>query len=252
MSETPATPVVELRGLAKRFGGVHAVEDVSLALHAGEVMGVVGHNGAGKSTLMQMLAGSLRPDTGEILLEGRPVRMASPRDARRLGIEALYQNLALADNLDAVANVFLGRERTTRMGFLDEGAMERAAREVLERVRPDFPDVRRPVAHLSGGQRQAVAIARAIEFHARVLILDEPTAALGPTETRAVGEVVRRLRDEGVGVFLVSHDLHDVFALSDRIAVMRGGRLETLVASDDTDPEALVELLVGGRGLSSA
>lgn len=241
-------PAVELRGLSRRFGGVHAVEDVSLSLQSGEVMGVVGHNGAGKSTLMQLVAGSLRPDAGEILVDGRPVRMASPRDARRLGIEALYQDLALADNLDAVANVFLGRERTTRLGFLDEGAMERATREVLARVRPDFPDVRRPVALLSGGQRQAVAIARAIEFRARVLILDEPTAALGPAETRAVGDVVRRLRDQGVGVFLVSHDLHDVFTLSDRIAVMRGGRLETLVAARDTDPDALVELLVGGGG----
>ncbi len=247
-----SAPVVELRGLAKRFGGVHAVEDVSLALQAGEVMGIVGHNGAGKSTLMQMLAGSLRPDAGGIRLDGRPVRLASPRDARRLGIEALYQDLALADNLDAVANVFLGREHTTRMGFLDEGAMELSAREVLARVRPDFPDVRRPVAQLSGGQRQAVAIARAIEFHARVLILDEPTAALGPAETHAVGDVVRRLRDEGVGVFLVSHDLHDVFALSDRIAVMRGGRLEALVNRGDTDPDALVELLVGGAGPAPA
>lgn len=243
------TPVIELRGLSRRFGGVHAVADVSLALRAGEVVGVVGHNGAGKSTLMQMVAGSLRPDSGEILLEGRPVRLASPRDARRLGIEALYQDLALADNLDAVANVFLGRERTTRLGFLDEGAMESATRKVLERVRPDFPDVRRPVARLSGGQRQAVAIARAVEFHARVLILDEPTAALGPNETRAVGELVRRLRDEGVGVFLVSHDLHDVFALSDRIAVMRGGRLDALVTSADTDPDALLELLVAGGGV---
>jgi D-xylose transport system ATP-binding protein len=238
-------PVVELRGLAKRFGGVHAVADVSLALEPGEVMGVVGHNGAGKSTLMQMVAGSLRPDAGEILLGGRAVRLASARDARRLGIEALYQDLALADNLDAVANVFLGRERTTRFGLLDEGAMEHRTREVLARVRPDFPDVRRPVAGLSGGQRQAVAIARAIEFRARVLILDEPTAALGPEETRAVADVVRRLRDEGVGVFLVSHDLHDVFSLSDRVAVMRGGRLDALVARQETDPEALLELVLG-------
>jgi D-xylose transport system ATP-binding protein len=239
-------PLVELVRVSKCFGGVAAVDDVSLALSAGEVVGLLGHNGAGKSTLMKCLAGAFPLDGGEIRLGGRAVRFSGPRSAREHGIETLHQQLALADNLDAVANVFLGRERT-RFGLLDEGAMERAAREVLLRIQPRFPDVRRPVAWLSGGQRQAVAIARALEFRARVLILDEPTASLGPEETRAVGELVRRLRAEGVGIFLVSHDLHDVFSLADRVAVLRSGRLVGERRVAETSPEAILELMIAGN-----
>jgi D-xylose transport system ATP-binding protein len=239
-----SAPLVELRGVSKRFGGVRAVDDVSLAAAAGEVLALVGHNGAGKSTLVKLLAGALRPDAGEIRVAGAPVALESPRRARELGIETLYQDLALADNLDAVANVFLGRERTTRLGLLDEGAMERAAREVLARIQPRFPDVRAPVAALSGGQRQAVAIARALEFQARVLILDEPTAALGPAERRGVGELIRRLRGEGVAILCVTHELADVFELADRVAVMRGGRLAAVRSVSQLTPDRLLGLML--------
>jgi len=238
--------LVELRAVSKRFGGVRAVDEVSLELFPGEVVGVLGHNGAGKSTLMKLLSGALVRDGGEIRVRGVPVAIRSPRDARALGIETLYQELALADNLDAVANLFLGRELTTRLGILDEGAMERAAREVLRRIQPGFPDLRRPVAWLSGGQRQAVAIARAIHFQARVLIMDEPLAALGPEETLAVADLIRRLEAEGVGIFLVSHDLHDVFDLADRVAVMKNGRLVGMLQTAESSPEQVLQLMIAG------
>jgi D-xylose transport system ATP-binding protein len=240
-------PLVELRGVSKRFGGVHAVRDVTLALARGEVVGVLGHNGAGKSTLMKLLSGALAIDSGEIRFQGRPVSLRTPRDARGLGIEALYQTLALADNLDTAANLFLGREMVTRLGTLDDRAMERAAAEVIGRLDPHFPSLREPVRNLSGGERQLVAIARAIHFDARVLILDEPTAALGPQETRRVAELVRRLAATGLGVFLVSHDLHDVFDLADRVAVMKNGRLVGTRATAETSREEVLGMIIAGR-----
>jgi D-xylose transport system ATP-binding protein len=241
-----SAPLVELRGIEKRFGGVLAVDGVSLDLHAGEVLGVLGHNGAGKSTLMKGLSGAVPVDAGEIRIAGQPVAIRSPRDARRLGIETLYQTLALAENLDAVANLFLGREILTRFRTLDERAMERAARDVIARLCPHFPGVREPVRHLSGGERQVVAIARAVHFEARVLVLDEPTAALGPEESAQVGELIRRLRREGLGIFLVSHDLHDVFDLSDRVAVLRYGRLVGVRRTADTSRDEVLAMVVGG------
>jgi D-xylose transport system ATP-binding protein len=239
-------PLVEMRGIQKRFGGVRAVDGADLALRAGEVLGLLGHNGAGKSTLLQGLSGALPVDAGEILLEGRAVRIRSPRDARALGIETLYQDLALAENLDATANLFLGRELTTRLGLLDEEAMERAARDVVRRLEPAFERFGVPVRSLSGGERQLVAIARAVLFRARVLILDEPTAALGPAEARAVGELVRRLRDEGLALLVVSHDLHDVFELADRVAVMQRGRVVAERLRSETTREEVLALVVGG------
>lgn len=240
------TPRVEMCGVRKSFGGVHAVEGVDFQVAAGEVVGLLGHNGAGKSTLMALLAGALRLDAGEIRIDGAPVELGSPREARALGIEALYQDLALADNLPAAANLFLGRERTNAFGLLDESAMERVSREVLHRVNPRFRDFRSPVRQLSGGERQQVALARAIHFQARVLILDEPTAALGPEETAQVGEIVRRLRDQGLAIVLVSHDLNDVFALSDRVVVMRAGRVVASRRCVDTRPEELLQLIIAG------
>ena len=249
---TERQAIVSLRGLSKAFGGVHAVEGVDLDVYAGEVLGLLGHNGAGKTTLVQMLSGALPADTGEIRVEGRPVRIRSPKDARALGIETVYQDLALADNLDATANLFLGRELRTRWGGLDERAMERAARDTLGRVQPHFQAFRTPVANLSGGQRQSIAIARAIHFDARLLILDEPTAALGPAETAAVAEWIRRLADEGLALVVVSHDLHGVFELADRFAVMRAGRLVATGRRDEVSREQLLAWIIAGRGADDA
>jgi D-xylose transport system ATP-binding protein len=240
------TALVEMREVSKSFGGVHAVERADFTLDAGEVVGLLGHNGAGKSTLMALLSGAVPLDEGEIWLDGAKARITSPRDARNLGIEALYQDLALADNLPASANLFLGRELRNRFGLLDDGRMERITRDVVHRVNPRFEDFHSPVKRLSGGQRQSIAIGRAIHFDAKVLILDEPTAALGPEETRQVGELVARLRDQGLGIVLVSHDLHDVFALSDRVVVMKGGRVIAGRRTDDISRDELLQLIIAG------
>jgi D-xylose transport system ATP-binding protein len=207
---------------------------------------VVGHNGAGKSVLMKMLSGAVRPDSGQIFINGKPVAINNPRDAKSFGIETIYQTLALADNVDAAANLFLGRELTTRTGTLDEFAMEAAAREVMGRLNPNFQRFKSPVRALSGGQRQSVAIARAIHFNAKILIMDEPTAALGPAETAQVAELIRQLKAEGIGIFLISHDLHDVFDLSDRVSVIKNGRLVgTARTSMVTKDEVLGMIILG-------
>lgn len=238
--------LVEIRGATKAFGGVHALEGVDLDLRAGEVLGLLGHNGAGKSTLVRALSGADPLDAGEVRFDGARVAIASPRDARTLGIETLYQDLALAEQLDAVANLFLGRERRNRLGLLDEEAMERDARDVLARVAPDFDGLRVPVRRLSGGQRQAIAIARALRFQARVLVMDEPTAALGPEETGTVGRLVRRLRDDGLALLVVSHDLHAIFDLADRVAVMRAGRLVAIASTAETTREEVLGWMIAG------
>jgi D-xylose transport system ATP-binding protein len=242
-----STPLVSLHGVSKAFGGVHAVEDVSLAVHAGEVLALLGHNGAGKSTLMKMLAGAYPLDAGEIRIEGQPVQIRVPADAQALGIETIYQTLALADNLDAVANLFLGRELLTRYATLDDYAMEAAARAVFRRLNPNFQNIRVPVRSLSGGQRQVVAISRAVYFNARVLIMDEPCAALGPEETRMVHDLVRTLKEQGVGIILISHDMPDVFALSDRLCVMKNGRTVGTYRTADVDEDAVLGMIIAGR-----
>jgi D-xylose transport system ATP-binding protein len=240
------TPLVEMRDIHLAFGGIKAVDGASVDLHEGEVVGLLGHNGAGKSTLIKVLSGAYRADAGEILVRGEPVHIHSPRDARRYGIETIYQTLALADNLDAAANIFLGREIVTGWGTLDDAAMEAATREVMGRLNPHFRRFKEPVRALSGGQRQSVAIARAIHFDARILIMDEPTAALGPAETRQVGELVKQLKAQGIGIFLISHDIHDVFDLADRISVMKNGRLVgTAKVGDITKDEALGMIILG-------
>ncbi|HSO30188.1 MAG TPA: ATP-binding cassette domain-containing protein [Candidatus Sulfomarinibacteraceae bacterium] len=246
MSDAARTPLVEMRHINVAFGGVHAVEDVTVDLFAGEVVGVVGGNGAGKSTLMRALSGARPPDSGEIWIEGRHVSIGNPREAKALGIETIYQTLALADNIDAAANLFLGRELTDRTGTLDDTAMESATRKVMFRLNPNFKNFKAAVKSLSGGQRQSVAIARAVHFNAKILIMDEPTAALGPAETTQVRDLIRQLKAEGIGIFLISHDIHDVFDLSDRISVMYHGKVVgTVIKSQVTTDEVLAMIIMG-------
>ncbi len=241
-----APPLVEMRDIRVSFGGVRAVDDVTVDLRAGEVVGLVGGNGAGKTTLMRALSGAHPPDAGEILIDGQPVSIANPRAAKALGIETIYQTLALADNVDAAANMFLGRELITRTGSLDDAAMESATRKVMRRLNPNFKNFKAPVMSLSGGQRQSVAIARAVHFNARILIMDEPTAALGPAETVQVRDLIKQLKSEGIGIFLISHDIHDVFDLSDRISVMLHGKLVgTVNKADVTIDEVLAMIIIG-------
>jgi D-xylose transport system ATP-binding protein len=242
-----SAPLVSMHGISKAFGGVHAVEDVSIAVHPGEVLALLGHNGAGKSTLMKILAGAMPHDAGEIRVDGRAAQLRSPGHAQALGIETIYQTLALADNLDAVANLFLGRELLTRHGTLDDYAMESAARGVFKRLNPNFQNIHVPVRSLSGGQRQVVAISRALHFNARVLIMDEPCAALGPEETRMVHDIVRMLKAQQVGIILISHDLPDVFALSDRLCVMKNGRTVGTYRTADVDEDAVLAMIIAGR-----
>ena len=244
-------PLVSLRNIHVAFGGVHAVEDVSIDLHAGEVVAVVGGNGAGKSTLMHTLSGAHPADSGEIVINGQPVTIHNPREARQHGIEVIYQKLALADNLDAADNVFLGRELRTRTGALDDPAMASATAKVLKRLNPMFKNLKTPVKSLSGGQRQSVAIARAVHFNARILIMDEPTAALGVTQTRQVLDLIKRLAASGVAVMVVSHNLNDVFEVADRIAVMYLGTLVVQGPASEFNRQSTVEYMTTGRSSRS-
>jgi len=243
---TQRVPLVEMRNIQVSFGGVRAVRDVTLDLYAGEVVGLVGGNGAGKTTLMRTLSGARPPDSGQILVNGQPVTIGNPRDAKALGIETIYQTLALADNLDAPANVFLGRE-VTATATLDDAAMESATRKVIGRLNPNFKNFKTPVLRLSGGQRQSVAIARAVHFNARVLIMDEPTAALGPAETAQVHSLIKQLKNEGIGIFLVSHDIHDVFDLSERISVMYHGSLVGTVNKESVTVDEVLGMIILGK-----
>ena len=239
-------PLVELRNIHVSFGGVKAVDGVTVDLYPGEVVGLLGHNGAGKSTLIKVLSGAYKADAGEILIDGERVEINNPRDARRYNIETIYQTLALADNLDATSNLFLGRELVTRMGFVDDARMEAETRRIMGRLNPNFRKFADPVKALSGGQRQSVAIARAVYFNARILIMDEPTAALGPQETRMVAELVHELKKQGLGIFLISHDIHDVMALCDRASVMKNGQLVgTVRVPDVTDDDILGMIILG-------
>jgi D-xylose transport system ATP-binding protein len=246
--QTSQTPLVELRNMSIAFGGVRAVDDVSIDLYPGEVVGLLGHNGAGKSTLIKMLSGAYGADSGEIRINGEKATINNPRDARRYNIETIYQTLALADNLDAASNLFLGRELTSGMGFVDDDAMEAETRKIMNRLNPNFQKFAEPVSALSGGQRQSVAIARAVYFDARILIMDEPTAALGPHETQMVSELIQKLKADGIGIFLISHDIHDVMELCDRASVMKNGKLvDTVDVKDVTDDELLSMIILGKK-----
>lgn len=242
------TPLVELKNMSIAFGGVRAVDDVSINLYPGEVVGLLGHNGAGKSTLIKMLSGAYAADSGEIWINGERATINNPRDARRYNIETIYQTLALADNLDAASNLFLGRELTSGLGFVDDDAMEAETRKIMNRLNPNFQKFAEPVSALSGGQRQSVAIARAVYFDARILIMDEPTAALGPHETQMVSELIQKLKADGIGIFLISHDIHDVMELCDRASVMKNGQLvDTVDVNDVTDDELLSMIILGKK-----
>jgi D-xylose transport system ATP-binding protein len=241
-------PLLELKGVSKAFGAVQALHNVDFEVHRGEVMALVGDNGAGKSTLIKGIAGIYPFDEGEIYFEGRVVHVHGPRDAAKLGIEVVYQDLALADNLDVVGNMFLGRERT-RWGFvLDEAGMESASRETLQGLHvTTLQSVRQTVAGLSGGQRQAVAVAKSVMWNSLELILDEPTAALGVAQTRQVLDLVRRLAERGLGVVIISHNLHDVFEVADRITVLRLGQRVGLFERSKTTQQEVVHAITAGK-----
>jgi ABC-type sugar transport system ATPase subunit len=254
MVEAEKVPIVEMHNIKKNFGGLQALKGVDLVLHHNEVLGLVGDNAAGKSTLMKILSGAYIPDEGEILIEGKKVHLTSSWDARQLGIEMVYQDLALANNLDVVANVFMGREvvsfRLGPLGVMDEHYMERETERLLDRLKIDISSVRLKVDSLSGGQRQAVAIARATAFNTKVTIMDEPTAALSVAAIEKVLDLVRELKAQGNSIIIISHRLEDIYQVSDRMMVLRHGRkvCDTPVTGDiDSFREHVVAYIVGAR-----
>lgn len=244
MVHVSATPVLALRGISKRFGAVQALTDVELEIHAGEVVALVGDNGAGKSTLVKTIAGVHEIDEGVIEWEGRPVSISRPHDAQALGIATVYQDLALCDNLDVVQNLFLGRE-IRRVGVLNEVEMEKRSRELLHTLSIRIPSVRIPIASLSGGQRQTVAIARSLIGEPKLVILDEPTAALGVEQTAQVLDLVERLRERGLAVILISHNMVDVKAVADRVAILRLGRNNGVFEVSTTSQEEIISAITG-------
>jgi simple sugar transport system ATP-binding protein len=243
-------PLLEARDIQKRFGRVVALREGNLVLRPSEVHAIVGDNGAGKTTLIKIISGVYQADGGEVLLDGKPVTIANPREARALGIETVYQDLALADHLDASANLFLGREvllskPLSWFGFLDKKAMRRRAEEEMRRLKIGIQSVEQPVLSLSGGQRQAVAVARAIAWGNRIVIMDEPTAALGVRESGMVLELIKEVRSQGIAVIMISHNLPEVFAVADRITVLRLGRTIMTLETSQTTLEAVVGMMTG-------
>jgi ABC-type sugar transport system ATPase subunit len=247
-----ADPILSIRGMTKRFGGLTAVDDVSWDIYPGEVVALLGDNGAGKSTLIKCVSGVHQADKGEIYFQGRLSHFTRPIEARRVGIETIYQDLALANNLDVGANIFLGREiKHSYLGglvkTLDDEQMLSESQSTLSSLEIHFPTLTQPIESLSGGQRQAVAIARAVYWHAKLMIMDEPTNNLGVPEQKKVLDLMRRLRDQGVPVILITHILPDVFAVSDRLMVMHRGRKVTEKVTSETSTEDLVQYMVGAR-----
>ncbi len=244
MSETP---ILQLRGISKSFGSVQALTDVDFEVRSGEIMALVGDNGAGKSTLIKCVAGIHDVDSGEILFEGKPVHIHSPKDAGKLGIEIVYQDLALCDNLDVVQNMYLGREERDWLWRLKEPLMEQRTAETLRSLSvTTIRSIRQPVASLSGGQRQSVAVAKAVQWNSKLVILDEPTAALGVAQTRQVLELVKRLAEQGLAVVLISHNLHDVFEVATRITVLRLGRDVGVYEREKTTQQEVVQAITAG------
>ena len=253
---TGAPPLLEARAIQKHFGRVVALAHGDFELAPNEVHALVGDNGAGKSTLIKVISGVYHADGGDLLLDGKPVSIATPREARELGIETVYQDLALADHLDAAANLFLGREAYLRgplgrLGFLDRGAMRRRAEEEMRRLKIGIKSVDQSVISLSGGQRQAVAVARAIAWGTRIVIMDEPTAALGVRESSMVLELIKEVRSQGLAVIMISHNLPEIFAVSDRITVLRLGRTITTLETRETSLEAVVGMMTGALSVAA-
>jgi ABC-type sugar transport system ATPase subunit len=242
---TPAPPLLTLRGISKSFGPVEALTDVDLEVPAGQVTALVGDNGAGKSVLIKCIAGIHHPDRGEMRIDGKPVHLRNPKHAAELGIQTVYQDLALCGNLDIVGNMFLGRERTAH-GVLDEDSMESSASATIAGLKVNVSTVRQPVASLSGGQRQSIAVARSVMWHSRLVIMDEPTAALGVAQTATVLALIRRLAEQGIAVLVISHNLNDVFAVADRIAVLRLGHMVAVRQASELDPATVVALMTMG------
>ncbi|WP_342076139.1 ATP-binding cassette domain-containing protein [Yoonia sp. SS1-5] len=241
------TPLVQMKDVSIAFGGVKAVDHVSIDLYPGEVVGLLGHNGAGKSTLIKILSGAYKMDSGEIWIDGKPADIHTPRDARDYNIETIYQTLALADNLDAASNLFLGRELTTALGFVDDGRMEAETRKIMARLNPNFKKLKEPVSALSGGQRQSVAIARAVYFKAKILIMDEPTAALGVHETKMVADLIQELKNQGLGIFLISHDTREMMELCDRVSVMKNGQVVGTERVEDVTEDDILSMIILGK-----
>lgn len=241
------TPLLQLRGISKAYGAVQALSNVDLEVHASEVVGLVGDNGAGKSTLIKAISGVGPPDSGEFFVEGQAVKISSPQIASRLGIETVYQDLALCDNLDVVANLFLGKEERTPLRAINEINMEQRTLQVLKTLEVKIPSVRTLVASLSGGQRQSIAVAKTVLRNAKVVLLDEPTAALGVAQTRQVLSLIRRLREQGLGVIVISHNLADVFEVVDRVVVLRLGRLVNTFDIKSTTSEQIVAAITGAE-----
>ena len=252
----PTPALLEARAVAKHFGRVVALSEANFELRDAEVHAIVGDNGAGKSTLIKIVSGVFQPDAGELALDGGRVEIGSPREARTLGIETVYQDLALADHLDAAANLFLGREELlppplSWFGFLDKKAMKRRAEEEMRHLKIGMKSVEQPVLSLSGGQRQAVAVARAIAWGTRIVIMDEPTAALGVRESAMVLELIKEVRSHGIAVLMISHNLPEVFAVADRITILRLGRTITTLSREETTLEAIVGMMTGAVGTAA-
>jgi D-xylose transport system ATP-binding protein len=252
MESAARTPILELKGISKRFGAVQALKDVDFEVYAGEVVGLVGDNGAGKSTLIKCISGINTIDTGQIFFEGKPVNITGPKDVARLGIETVYQDLALCDNLDVVANLFLGREQTDPIvpgvvDTLDERTMEKRAIDTLRGLSVKIPSVRTLIASLSGGQRQSVAVSRAVMWNSKVVLLDEPTAALGVAQSRQVLDLITRLKENGLGVVVISHNLADIFEVVDRIIVLYLGRRVGTFEAKKTRQDQVVAAITGAE-----
>ena len=248
---TDDTPLVRMKGISKSFGGLQALKDVDVELRSGEVMGILGHNGAGKSTLVKILAGAEQADAGRIFIQGEEVTISNPNDARGHGIETIYQELALCGNLDAPANLFMGRE-TERFGVIDKRYMRKETGAILDKLGIRIESLDVEVEKLSGGQRQSIAIGRAVYFDARILIMDEPTAALGMEETGLVIDLIQELKNSGIGIFWISHDIHDVYEFTDRISILRGGQNVVTCPTTACTQDEIVSMIITGQVVEGA